>query len=110
MLYQQKLDAEVSQVKSAIINMLSQSKHPTHQKLLSSIISSQHNEWLDTATQNLGPEYEELIIRMTKLEAAISQIEIGQYGICCDCEAEIPVRLLEQDPTTQRCEKCATRT
>jgi RNA polymerase-binding transcription factor DksA len=44
---------------------------------------------------------------MTKLEAAVSQIEIGQYGYCCDCEEEISKEQLELDPATQRCKKCA---
>ena len=50
------------------------------------------------STRKLGPEYALLISRMTKLEAAVSQIEIGQYGYCCDCEEKISAKSLEQDP------------
>jgi RNA polymerase-binding transcription factor DksA len=44
---------------------------------------------------------------MNKLEAAISQIDIGQYGYCCDCEEKISEQRLERDPAAQRCDKCA---
>jgi RNA polymerase-binding transcription factor DksA len=110
MLYQQQLHSEVAHVKSVILAMLSQSAHPAHLKLHDVILTSQHNEWLDTATHNLGAEYQTLVNRLTELEAAISQIEIGQYGYCCDCEEAISEQLLKQDPATQRCEMCAKRT
>ena len=46
---------------------------------------------------------------MTMLEAAVSQIDIGQYGYCCDCEEKIATALLQKDPATQRCTKCAIK-
>jgi len=107
MSHQKKLNDEIAQVKSKILNMLSQSVYPTHQYLMTILINTETNEWLDYATENLGPEYNLLINRMTKLEAAVSQIEIGQYGYCCDCEEEISKEQLELDPATQRCKKCA---
>ncbi|TMO72091.1 conjugal transfer protein TraR [Pseudoalteromonas sp. S3776] len=110
MLYQQQLHSEIAHVKSAILAMLNQSSHPAHLKLRNVILTSQYNEWLDTATYNLGPEYQTLVNRLAKLEAAISQIDIGQYGYCCDCEEAIAEHLLKQDPATQRCEMCAKRT
>ncbi|MDX1729140.1 MAG: TraR/DksA C4-type zinc finger protein, partial [Pseudoalteromonas tetraodonis] len=63
---------------------------------------------LDMAAQQLGTEYNPLIERMNKLEAAISQIDIGQYGYCCDCEEKISAQRLEQDPAAQRCDQCAS--
>lgn len=110
MLFQQQLQSEIAKVKSAILTMLSQSEHLAHIKLRDVILSSQNNEWLDNGACNLGPEYQTLVNRMTKLEAAISQIEIGQYGYCCDCEEAISEEQLKQDPTTQRCEMCAKHT
>ena len=110
MLYQQQLHSEIAHVKSVILAMLSQSAHPAHLKLRDVILTSQHNEWLYTATYHLGPEYQTLVNRLTELEAAISQIDIGQYGYCCDCEEAISERLLKKDPATQRCEMCAKRT
>ena len=55
------------------------------------------------ASQQLGTEYNPLIERMNKLEAAISQMDIGQYGYCCDCEEKISEQRLERDPAAQRC-------
>jgi len=107
MRHQKRLNDEIALVKSKILTMLSRSAHPSHQQLISILSHTANNEWLDLAAEKLGPEYEAHIERMTKLEAAISQIEIGQYGYCCDCEEKISDQRLEQDPASQRCEKCA---
>jgi len=98
--HQKILNDEIAQVKLHILTML--------QHLIKILNSTANNEWLDCAAQKLGPEYALLINRMTKLEAAVSQIEIGQYGYCCDCEEKISAKLLEQDPAIQRCTKCAS--
>lgn len=105
--HQQKLDDEITKVQSAIMAMLSESPHSCYQQLKCELLTIGRNDWLDHVAQKLGPEYTPLINRMTQLEAAISQIDIGQYGYCCDCEKEIPATLLAKDPAAQRCDKCA---
>lgn len=104
---QTMINDEIAKVKSSILSMLSKSTHPSHKDLLLILSKKSNNEWLDCASEKLGPEYALLISRMIELEAAISQIEIGQYGYCCDCEEKISPTLLMLDPAVQRCEKCA---
>ncbi|WP_076409106.1 TraR/DksA C4-type zinc finger protein [Shewanella sp. UCD-KL12] len=48
-----------------------------------------------------------LFIQVTKLDAALCQLDIGLYGLCSDCESEIGINRLAIDPVEQRCEKCA---
>lgn len=103
----QRLNTEIARVKSSILNLLAHSHHPAHSHILFLLSQATNAEWLDLATQQLGPEYNEQLNRMTQLEAAVSQIEIGQYGYCCDCEEPLNNTLLEHDPAIQRCEKCA---
>ncbi len=40
---------------------------------------------------------------------ALSRIEEGTYGKCCDCDKEIPVRRLEVFPAAKRCVECKAR-
>ncbi|EKE68751.1 TraR/DksA family transcriptional regulator [Gallaecimonas xiamenensis] len=44
--------------------------------------------------------------RLTQVEAALCQLDLGLYGICCDCEAEIELDRLAADPAEQRCARC----
>lgn len=48
-----------------------------------------------------------LFCRLNKLDAAFCQLDLGLYGLCSDCEAEIESARLNQDPTEQRCGACA---
>ena len=107
--HQKLLNNEIAQVKSNILAMLAKSTYPVHKNLMLVLNKTASNEWLDCAAEKLGPEYALLISRMTKLEAAVSQIEIGQYGYCCDCEEKINSESLLIDPAIQRCHSCAKK-
>lgn len=48
-----------------------------------------------------------LFCRLSRLDAAICQLDLGLYGLCADCETEIDPIRLQQDPTEQRCSSCA---
>ncbi|MBB1271038.1 TraR/DksA C4-type zinc finger protein [Shewanella sp. SR44-3] len=50
-----------------------------------------------------------LFRRLMRLDAAYCQLELGLYGLCADCETEIEVLRLNQDPTEQRCSSCEAK-
>lgn len=45
--------------------------------------------------------------RLKLIDAALSRMESGEYGICTECDEEIPARRLAVDPTFMRCVDCA---
>jgi DnaK suppressor protein len=46
---------------------------------------------------------------LQEIEAALSRIRDGSYGICIDCGGEIGRARLKADPTTKRCLACQIR-
>jgi DnaK suppressor protein len=46
---------------------------------------------------------------MEKLNAALTRLAEGQYGICDECEEEIPGKRLRAVPFTTRCLTCQER-
>ena len=44
--------------------------------------------------------------RLRAIQEAIEAIEVGDYGICIDCDKEIPRRRLELTPWARRCVAC----
>jgi len=46
---------------------------------------------------------------MDKLNAALARLAQGQYGICDECEEEIPGKRLRAVPFTTRCRTCQER-
>ncbi|MCL1091315.1 TraR/DksA C4-type zinc finger protein [Shewanella profunda] len=63
-------------------------------------------ELIDQLAQSPLAEHS-LFSQLNKLDAAICQLDLGLYGLCSDCEAEIETERLSQDPTEQRCASCA---
>jgi DnaK suppressor protein len=45
---------------------------------------------------------------LRRIAAAIARIDIGDYGICLDCEETIPEARLAFDPAAERCIECAS--
>ena len=46
---------------------------------------------------------------LQRIEAALTRLDEGEYGLCLECEEEIPLRRLEVDPAALFCIDCATR-
>ena len=46
---------------------------------------------------------------LQRIEAALTRLDEGEYGLCLECEEEIPLRRLEVDPAALFCIGCATR-
>ncbi len=50
-------------------------------------------------------------IRQSKLESALGRIDSGEddYGVCIDCEEDIPLKRLELMPESLKCVHCADK-
>jgi len=47
-------------------------------------------------------------IELSKVAQALEQIKTGTYGICVNCNEEIPFARLKAQPFADRCIRCAT--
>jgi DnaK suppressor protein len=47
--------------------------------------------------------------QLDEIEAALAKIASGEYGICGDCEEDIPVARLRVMPTAEYCVNCASK-
>ncbi|TMO62995.1 conjugal transfer protein TraR [Pseudoalteromonas aurantia] len=104
--YQLTLNNELTLVRNKFLFELKQSKHPYTNELALLLENNPANEWLDLIASKLTPEQFPRYQRLIQLEAALCQIEIGQFGYCCDCEAPLSQEELQQDAATQRCHRC----
>lgn len=64
------------------------------------------SELIDKLTEIKLSEHP-LYHKLLRLDAAACQLDLGLYGLCSDCEAEIETQRLLSDPTEQRCASCA---
>lgn len=47
-------------------------------------------------------------LELTRIAKALDQIKNGVYGVCADCEEQIPLARLRAYPFADRCIRCAT--
>ena len=46
---------------------------------------------------------------LSRIEAALTRLQDGDYGYCVSCDEEIPDKRLELDPSTAICVGCAAK-
>lgn len=51
----------------------------------------------------------EALIRKNKLEYALRNVDTSEYGVCIECEEEIPVKRLLILPESTHCITCASQ-
>jgi DnaK suppressor protein len=47
-------------------------------------------------------------LELTKIAKALDQIKNDTYGVCADCQQDIPMARLKVQPFADRCIRCAT--
>ncbi|MCA1928445.1 hypothetical protein [Rheinheimera sp.] len=104
--YQDKLEQELTQVQQKIVCCLEHSQDPDYLLLATKLQAESVQKWPELMSGVFSEQLKEYRNRLEQLEASLSQIQIGQYGYCADCEAALPFEQLEQDPARQRCDSC----
>ncbi|WP_298718828.1 transcriptional regulator, TraR/DksA family protein [uncultured Oceanisphaera sp.] len=64
------------------------------------------DEWADYPPLAALPQLQPQLNALKQVDAALCQWQIGLYGLCSDCEAELTSEQLLQDPCRQRCDPC----
>ncbi|WP_417618237.1 transcriptional regulator, TraR/DksA family protein [Oceanisphaera sp.] len=64
------------------------------------------DEWADHGALSAWPQLQAHITQLKQLDAALCQQQLGLYGLCSDCEAQLTHQQLYQDPCRQRCTPC----
>ena len=64
------------------------------------------------ADLNAEPEVAALerdVIEWREVEAALARVHEPDFGLCADCDADIPFARLEANPSAKRCVACQAR-
>jgi RNA polymerase-binding transcription factor DksA len=104
--FQSKLQIELDSVRCEFLNELKDAQHEFTGELASLLENSTPAEWIDLAVSKINPNQFPRFQRLLELEAALCQIDIGQFGYCCDCETKLELIELTKDPAKQRCSIC----
>jgi len=97
---------EIQQYRHLISQYLQQHPQPQCSELLLQLEQKPIGYWPELLHPWMTPELKQISTRLEALQAAISLIDMGLYGLCSDCESRIEAELLSADPTRQRCRRC----
>lgn len=97
---------ELAQLQSALLIQLQESSSPDYAVLLQQLQRLTPSHWPEALRRWQTPELKKRVNRLELVQAALSQMDMGMYGLCSDCECRIERRLLLEDPARQRCAKC----
>jgi len=107
-------DAQLQDLQSSLINSFEQcsqhlvdiAKHSKTPQLATKLQNISSDELLDLAgaTELLSNTLD--FSKIKNIDAALTNIEIGIYGICADCEENIEIAQLKLNPAQQRCSLC----
>lgn len=64
------------------------------------------DEWADHPPLSAWPQLQPHLKTLKQVDAALCQWQLGLYGLCSDCEAELTFEQLYQAPCRQRCTPC----
>ncbi|KMT65903.1 hypothetical protein XM47_06785 [Catenovulum maritimum] len=70
------------------------------------LLGINNDEQLELLEKEFHSRFEDKIELLEKIEASISQIEIGLYGTCAKCDENIEQSILNQHPYAQYCQSC----
>lgn len=104
-----RLQQELHQVRQEIISYLQRSPDNEFYLLIMQLEAKALSHWPELLRRCLTPELEQKNHRLEQIQAALSQMDMGLYGLCCDCDARIERELLLSDPARQRCQHCETK-
>jgi DnaK suppressor protein len=100
---------EIEQLRQQIYQYIQQDHQPEFGNRTLKLDQSPLSHWPELLQLWLTPELKIKASRLEALLAAVSLMDMGLYGLCCDCEHRIERELLLQDPARQRCHHCSAK-
>jgi RNA polymerase-binding transcription factor DksA len=104
-----RLQTELVALRTEILNYLQYSSEAACQNVIGRLEQKAVSHWPELLRECLTPELELKNRRLEQIQAALSQMDMGLYGLCCDCDSRIERDLLIIDPAHQRCRRCDQR-
>lgn len=98
-----------SELLSSIRQQLLESDNQTYNDLAGRVHDSAEEAVADLLTDIGLADIDREVSEFRDIEQALIRIATGVYGVCIDCEADIPVERLAAYPTATRCLACQQR-
>mgnify|MGYP000529989438 CR=1 FL=1 len=103
---EQTLLRERKILQKEVLFFLHQTSLESHKILAERLEQLDKNCWIEILQKAYIEELHPIVKSLDKVEASLSQMEMGLYGLCADCERPIHQDILFRNPSHQRCDSC----
>lgn len=105
-IFQAQLLSSLEKLRNEVSEILLNSNHAGH-KLAAKQLQKLSNDQLVELTSKLDiSSLAHMTTEIKSIDASLNDIDLGLYGFCSDCEAEIAIEKLQENVTTKRCDIC----
>lgn len=94
---------------SSIHGQLQESDNQTYNDLAGRVHDSAEEAVADLLTDIGFADIDREVSEVSDIEQALIRLATGAYGVCIDCETDIPIERLSAYPTAKRCLACQQR-
>lgn len=104
-----QLNSQLIKVRTTINAIFLESDHTSHHLAAKNLTLLSVDELIEFASQIESVSLKKNVDKLKQVDASLNNIEHSMYGLCSDCENELPVEALAENPTIQRCKTCETK-
>ena len=104
-----QLNSKLIKVRERINTVFLESSHVSHHLAVKKLARLSADELIEFTSKVENASLTRNIEKLKKLDASLISIEHKMYGLCSDCEVELSVEQLLENPTMQRCPTCETK-
>ncbi|WP_284204617.1 molecular chaperone DnaK [Psychromonas marina] len=101
-----QLNSKLIKVRATINTIFLESDHSSHHLAAKNLARLSADELIEFTSQVENSSLKRNVEKLKKLDASLNNIEHSMYGLCSDCESEMCVEMLTENPTKQRCMIC----
>ncbi len=101
-----RLEQRRAELLSSIHRQLLESDNQTYNDLAGRVHDSAEEAVADLLADIAFADIDREVNEISDIEQALIRLATGVYGVCIDCEADIPFERLSAYPTAKRCLAC----
>ena len=104
--FKARLRERADQLRSEMRGALDKSTEETHVRIAEPVRDAGDDSFSDLTVDLNYSDIDRDAEELRLIDVALTRLSDGTYGVCVDCDQDIPLARLEAEPTAERCIRC----
>jgi RNA polymerase-binding protein DksA len=107
--FKSRLRERAAQLRGEIREVLDRSTEETHANIAERARDLEDDSFSNLIVDLNFADIDRDADEIRRIDAALTRLSSGSYGVCIVCDQDIPLARLEAEPTAERCIQCQER-